>query len=457
MPSLARRRAAWMGLGVLLGAALVLAGLRLLGRGLEEGADRGPATPARASAAAKPLYHCPMHPAMVSDQPADCPICGMRMVLREPAGAGESPSSPEVPHGRESAGPVDARRVEGLAGVRIPLRKQQLIGVRTEEVKAIPFVRRIRTVGRVTADESRLHHVHSKAEGWIEVMHVNAQGVKVRKGQPLLAIYSPELVATQEEYLLARRARQASDVTSLPEMNRTGDGLLSSARRRLTHFGLSAAQVEELERTGVPSRTVTLYAPLSGYVTARNVTQGEKIGPDTALLDIADLSRVWVIASIYEYELPFVRSGQVATVTLSYVPGRSFQGRVSLVYPVLEEGTRTVQVRVEFDNPDLLLKPEMYADVAIESDLGLRLAVPESAVLSSGARDVVFVEQGDGFFEPREVRIGARLPDIVEILDGVSEGDRVVASGTFFVDSESKLKAALEATAPSGPKPEHRH
>ena len=457
MSSLASRRVAWMGLGVLLGAALVLAAFRLLGRGPQGGATGDSSEPARAHDAAKPFYHCPMHPAMVSDQPGDCPICGMRMVLRESGGAGEMASAQEVARQGESPGVPDAGRVEGFASVRIPLRKQQLIGVRTEEARTIPFVRRIGTVGRVTADESRLHHVHSKAEGWIEVMHVNAQGVKVRKGQALLAIYSPELVATQEEYLLARRARQASDGASLPETARTGDGLIDSARRRLTHFGLSAAQIEELEKTGVPSRTVTLYAPLSGYVTSRNVTQGEKIGSDTTLLDIADLSRVWIIASIYEYELPFVKTGQTATVTLSYLPGRSFQGRVSLVYPVLEEGTRTVQVRLEFDNPDLLLKPEMYADVSIQSDLGPRLGVPESAILSSGARDVVFVEQGDGFFEPREVRIGARLPDVVEILDGVSAGERVVASGTFFVDSESKLKAAFEATAPPGPGPEHRH
>jgi RND family efflux transporter MFP subunit len=175
------------------------------------------------------------------------------------------------------------------------------------------------------------------------------------------------------------------------------------------------------------------------------VTQGEKIDSNSTLLDIADLSRVWIIASVYEYELPFVRVGQTAAVALSYLPGRTFSGRVTLVYPVLEESTRTVQVRLEFDNPDLALKPEMYADVIIESDLGERLALPESAVLASGTRNVVFVAKGEGYFEPREVRLGVRLPEFVEVLEGVAEGDRVVTSGTFFVDSESKLKAALEA------------
>lgn len=488
MKAFNRRPALWLGITAVAAILATLLTVKFVVRGPAEhtGEDR------QAAAAGSPgeketQYHCPMHPTMVADRPGDCPICGMRLVPIETPGAGDpGPSPGDGPArkkiiyrstmnlgetsdrpGKDSMGmdmvPVEVEeeragvpRIDGYAPIGIPIRKQQLIGVRTEEVRQAGFVRTIRAVGRVTPDETRLHHVHTKIDGWIETLHVNATGERVRKGQPLLEIYSPELLATQEEYLLALRSRQAAPGDLLPGLARSGDQLVESARRRLLLYDLAPAQIEELERTGRASRTVTLYAPISGYVTRRGVTHGERIDSSATLLDIADLSRVWVIASVYEYELPFVRVGQSAAVTLSYLPGRTFRGRVTLVYPVLEEATRTVQVRLEFDNPDLALKPEMYAEVAIDSDLGERLAVPDSAVLSSGTRNVVFVAQGDGYFEPREVRLGVRLPDIVEVLEGVAEGERVVTSGTFFVDSESKLKSALEAAGAGAPQ-EHRH
>jgi RND family efflux transporter MFP subunit len=344
-------------------------------------------------------------------------------------------------------GPPRAGKVEGLATVQVTSRKQQLIGVRTEVVKRAPFVRTVRTVGLVTADETRLHHVHTKIDGWIETLHVNTTGEKVRKGQPLLTLYSPELLATQEEYLLALRTRTPLSGGTLTDAAAWTNALVESSRRRLLLFDFSPAQIEELERTGQPSRTVALHAPISGYVTKRGVTQGEKIDSGMTLLDIADLSRVWVIASIYEYELPFIRIGQSAIVTLSYLPGHMYRGKVTLIYPVLEGATRTVQIRVELPNPNLTLKPDMYGQVEILGDLGERLGVPESAVLSSGDRNVVFVAQGEGYFEPREVKLGIRLQDSVEVLEGLAEGETVVTSGGFLIDSESRLKAALEAAA----------
>jgi RND family efflux transporter MFP subunit len=205
--------------------------------------------------------------------------------------------------------------------------------------------------------------------------------------------------------------------------------------------------VDELERTGVAMRAVTLYAPISGYILQRNVTQGEKITPESNLLDIADLSRVWVLASAYEYELPFVKLGLPATMALSYQPGKTYEGKVTLIYPVLEGSSRTVQVRLEFQNPEMELKPEMFAEVSIHADLGMRLAIPESAILSTGTRSVVFVAREEGTFDPREVRLGLRLPDRVEVLDGLQEGETIVSSGNFLIDSESKLKSALEAAA----------
>jgi len=376
------------------------------------------------------IYQSTMNPGELSDKPGKDSM-GMEMVPVETDGG--------------------AQAVEGLAGVRIPFRKQQLIGVRTIVARRAPFVRAIRAVGRVTADETRLHHVHTKVGGWIETLYADATGEKVRKGQPLLSLYSPELLATQEEYLVALRSRRAMKEGSLPDLVHGAEDLVASARQRLLLYDLTPEQIHHLEETDEASRTVTLYAPLTGHVIARKVSHGERIEPDTPLLDIADLSQIWVIASVYEYELPFVRVGQRATMTLTYVPGTIYRGRVVLVYPVLDETTRTAQVRLEFDNPDLALKPEMYAHVELESDLGERLSVPDSAVLSTGTRDIVFVAQGDGYFEPREVQVGLRLPDAVEILGGLTEGETVVASGNFLIDSESKLKAALQATAPKVP------
>ncbi len=378
-------------------------------------------------------YHCPMHPTMTSDRPGACPICGMAMVpTASPPGGGMAPAP--------------GAALEGRVAVSVPAVRQQRVGVRTEEVRRRPFRRTLRAAGRVVPDETHMHHVHTKVEGWVETLHVNATGTRVVRGQPLLEIYSPELLATQEEFLLALRARGAAPEGGAAGTARPGDALVESTRRRLLLFDLTPGQIDALETSGKATRTVAMYAPISGWVTERNVTQGQKIGPETTLLDIADLSRVWVIASIYEYELPFVKVGQPGVVTLAYLPGAAYRGRVTLIAPTLDPTTRTVPVRLEFANPGLELKPEMFAEVRIESDLGERLAVPDSAVLASGERNLVFVAEGEGGFAPREVRLGVRLPDSVEVLDGLKEGERIVTSGTFFIDSESRLQAALAAS-----------
>ena len=488
MASTARHRIIWSALTAILAVLIIAVVARYLGKGNGGRVSlSGSATSDRMPGEKGTRYHCPMHPTMVADHPGDCPVCQMRMVpMEEEAAGGPAPeTTPPAPPprkkviyrstmnpgevsdrpGKDSMGmemePVDveesifeASKVEGLAAVRIPTRKQQLIGVKTSIVRRTPMVRTIRTVGRVTVDETRIRHVHTKVGGWVERLTVNATGERVRKGQPLLRIYSPELLATQEEYLLALKARRSLAEGSLPEAARGAEDLVESSRRRLLLYDFTRAQIEELEATGTPSRTVTLSAPISGYVLQRNVTQGEKIGPDTNLLDIADLSRVWVLASVYEYELPFVRVGQPATMTLAYLPGKIYRGKLDIVYPVLEAATRTVQVRLVFSNPELDLKPEMFATVELQSDLGERLTIPESALISTGTRSVAFVAQGDGYFEPREVRLGVRLPDAVEVLEGLREGESVVTSGNFLVDSESKLKAALEAAAAPGPAPQ---
>jgi len=458
-------------------------------------------------------YYCPMHPTIVSDRPGDCPICGMRMVPIDEgkSGGSETPAHAETPRqdvsagahpgppaeaGPVPAGPAGGRRKkiiyrstmnpsevsdqpgkdlmgmemvpeeveESSAGVaadgRVPVRlsaqKRQLIGVRTAAVEKSSLTRTIRTVGRVTYDETRLRTVFTKVSGWVEKLYANSTGQAVRAGDPLLTIYSPELVASEQEYLLALRGRDRlarSEVAA-----DSAERLVASARRRLLLFDLTPQQIAALEESGEVPTAMTLRAPVGGHIIARHVTQGDRIEPGTKLLDIAELSRVWVLADIYEYELPFVRLGQTATMTLSYLPARTFEGRITLIYPVLSETTRTAKVRLEFPNPDFSLKPEMYAQVEIRADLGERLTVPESAVISTGTRDLVFVDRGEGFFEPREVAIGIRLPDRYEVLAGLAAGERVVTSGNFLIDSESKLKAALVAATEQFPGvPGHSH
>jgi len=389
----------------------------------------------------KIIYRSTMNPSEVSDRPGKDSM-GMEMVPEE---LEESPAL------------GGAAAVEGRAPVKLSTQKRQLIGVRTGPVEKGPFIRTIRTVGRVTYDEARLRNVFTKVSGWVERLYANTTGELVKKGDPLLTIYSPELLASAQEYLLALRGRNRLSSSELA--GDSGERLVASARRRLLLFDLTLQQIAALEENGEAPTTMTLNAPVSGHVITRNVTQGDRIEPGTKLLEIAELSRVWVLADIYEYELPFVRLGQAATMTLSYLPGRSFEGRISLIYPVLSETTRTVKVRLDFTNPDLALLPEMYAEVEIRSDLGERLAVPESAVITTGTRDVAFVERGEGFFEPRELKLGIRLPDRFEVLEGLAEGEKVLISGNFLVDSESKLKAALAAagTDKAGATSGHSH
>ncbi len=482
------KRFLWLGaaiaaLGIL---AMLYVGPRMTGHDVSHGAA---ATPAMAR------YHCPMHPTMVSDHPGDCPICGMRLVPIETADApdsaasrawtpaqGSSAESPAgsaqgkrvvyrstmnpgeisdhpgkdsmgmemVPEEVDEVSPTTVQRaVDGRVAVNVSEQKRQLIGVRTTPVRRQPFDRTIRAVGRITYDESRLRHVHTRTAGWVERLYANTTGQLVREGEPLLTIYSPELVASAQEYLLARRARERLAGSELA--GDSSERLVSAARERLRLFHLSPQEISALERTGVVPTTMPVHAPIGGYIISRNVTEGERIEPGMNLLDVVDLSQVWVLADIYEYELPFVRVGDAVSTTLSYLPGQVFEGRISLIYPVLAESTRTAKVRVEIANRDLSLKPEMYAQVEIRASLGERLAVPDTAVISTGARDIVFVDRGDGYLEPRRVSVGVRLPDRFEILSGVTEGERVLVSGNFLIDSESKIKAAIANVSGGAP------
>lgn len=328
------------------------------------------------------------------------------------------------------------------ASIRLTPELRQRIGVTVGTVHIRPLTKAIRTVGRVEYDERRLTDVNLKIEGWIKNLFVDYTGQRVRKGQPLFTLYSPKLVSTQEEYLLALRTQQQLARSSIAEAVDGARDLVRSARERLLLWDLTPPQIKELEESGRPKTHQTIFSPAAGYVIDKTAVQGMYVVPAMKLYRIADLSTVWVYADIYEYELPFVHDGQEATVSLSYYPGTVLRGMVEYIYPYLDTKTRTNKVRFAFNNPARTLKPGMYATVQLTADLGERLVIPTSAVLHSGARKLVFVDRGQGLLEPREVALGVQADGYWEVVNGLREGEQIVTSGNFLIDSESKLAAA---------------
>jgi Cu(I)/Ag(I) efflux system membrane fusion protein len=411
-----------------LGITTLVAGLAIAAGGgvLASACRQGPPRNRNAAAAAA-LYHCPMHPDVTSDRPGSCPICGMDLVKVE-----TSPQAGSTP------APVAGRAQVTLAPERL-----QVLGVRSAEVHHARLERAIRTVGRLAVDERRLHHVHTKFAGYVERLYVDFTGAYVRKGQPLLSIYSPELVATQQEYLLAHRARQRLGASPVEAASSGSANLLEAARQRLLLWDIRPADVDALETTGRVTRTLDLYADTSGYVVQKNVVDGMRVMPQDTLFDIADLSHLWVLADVYESDLPAVSLGMTGDVSVPYLPGRSWRGKVSYVAPTVEAATRTIKVRLEIDNPASDLKPDMYADVVLRPFLGSGLILPQSAVVDTGDRQIVFVDLGAGRFEPREVQLGLKVDGGRQVLSGLEDGERVVTSANFLLDSESSLKAVL--------------
>ncbi len=381
--------------------------------------------PVSETAAKKPLfYRSPMNPEITSPVPAKDAM-GMDYI---PVYADEEESR-EAPAGTVRIDPVTV----------------QDIGVRTAAAERRTLTRTVRAVGRVDYDEELLARPHPKTEGWVEKLFVDETGVEVQKDQWLLSLYSPQLVATQQEYLLALRNREALDISPYPDIRQGADELVHSTRERLQLLDVPEHQIRELEQTEKIKKNLHLHSPFQGVVLKIGVREGQYVTPQTELYILADLSRVWVYVDIYEYELPWVKVGDEAEMRVAAVPGRIFHGTVAYVYPYLESQTRTAQLRLEFDNPDLLLKPEMFANVTIHASKQVdAVVVPEEAIVRSGTRDQVFVVRGPGKFEPREVKVGVSAEGFTEILAGVNPGEKVVTSSQFLIDSESKLR---EATA----------
>ncbi|MCO6440362.1 MAG: efflux RND transporter periplasmic adaptor subunit [Nitrococcus mobilis] len=383
-------------------------------------------TKSTAEAPAKePLfYRHPMNPEITSPMPAKDEM-GMDYV---PVYAGEQ-NGGNAPAGTVKIDPVIV----------------QNIGVRTAKAKRRTLSRSVRAVGRVDYDEERLARPHPKTEGWIEKLFVDKTGVEVEKDEWLLSFYSPQLVATQQEYLLALRNLEALKASPYSDIRKGAEELMHSTRERLQLLDVPEHQIHDLEQTRKVLKNLHIHSPFDGVVLQIGVREGQYVTPKTELYKLADLSRVWVYVDVYEYELPWVQVGDEAVMRVAAVPGRIFQGTVAYIYPYLEEKTRTARLRLEFDNPDMVLKPQMFANVTIHAGKQIdAVVVPEEAIVRSGARDQVFVVRAPGKFEPREVKIGVSADGFTEIVAGVKPGEKVVTSSQFLIDSESKLR---EATA----------
>ncbi len=401
----------------------------------------------------------PMHPQYTSDKPGIAPDCGMqlepvyaddlpqagtapRRILyyrdpKDPKYTAEKPGlNPETGNTLEPVyadaappGPAPASALPAGA-IRISPERQQVIGVKFATVEAGGASRTIRTVGKVAVDETRVGHVHTRIEGWIEKVFVDFTGDLVKKGQPMLTIYSPEMLASEEELLLAARA---TDV--MPS-------LLAAAKRRLQLWQLSDADIEQVLRTGQPIRSVTVHAPMSGYITERNAFPNQKVTPDSDLYTITDLNRVWIMADVFESDISSIRPGTAARIVFENGGAPPLSARVSYIQPQVDPATRTLKVRLDAGNPGMRMKPDMFVNVEFGVATTSQLTVPADAVLDTGERQTVFVDRGGGYLEPRAVVAGEHFGDRVAIISGLSAGERVVASGVFLIDSESQLKAA---------------
>jgi len=337
--------------------------------------------------------------------------------------------------------------------VEISSQQQRLIGVKTVKVSLKPIQKVIRTVGRIEADEQKQATINTKIEGWIEKLHVDYTGRYVKKGEPLVEIYSPELLATQQEFLsILKWATRSGDKKKDDALGlmiaKDADAMLEAARQRLRLWDISENQIKQIEQTGKPVRTLTLYSPVSGFVTQKMAVVGMKVMPGEKLFDIADLSTIWIVADIYEYELPLVKVGQPARITLSYFPGKELSSKIDYIYPTISADTRTAKIRLTLPNPGGQLKPQMFTNVEIRIDLGKKLTIPDSAVIDTGKGQIVYVDKGDGAFEPREVELGLRADGAVEVLRGIKAGEKVVSSANFLIDSEAQLKGVKPLPKP---------
>lgn len=428
-------------------------------------------------------YQCPMHPTIVQDHPGDCPICGMRLVKMPSRSVATPDSATPAPGGERKLlfyrSPMDPKQtsptprkdemgmdyvpvyadavsdntpaVAGLAAIDIDPSRQQLIGLSTAEAKLSKVGGAWRTVGRVVVDETRVRHANLKVGGFVERIYVDFIGMQVYKGQPLFSLYSPELLAAEDEYLLALRTRGILG-TAGANPDSENDTLVNASRRKLALWDLPEKTLDQIAQTRQATKTITFYSPASGVITKKDVVQGMRLDAGAMPYEIVDLSNVWVVADVYESELRFVKVGMPATLMLNAYPNREFKGKTVFIDPMLDPMTRTVKVRLTFPNSTKELKPEMFGEVILKGVPHDGVTVPIDAVIDSGTTHVVFVAVGNGKFRPRLVRLGDTDDTQVEIISGLNAGESVVTRANFLVDSESRLRASLAELAGSGSK-----
>ena len=414
-----------------LGVAAVA--LLLMGTGLGCGASRTDAPSnehnhSASGAAAVDYWTCTMHPSVKMKDSGTCPICGMDL---EPV---------------KKQGDSVAAAATGSIFQVDPIR-QQLIGVRTEPVVTRSLDRSITTIGTVALDETRITHVHTKYSGWISKVFVNYTWQHVKKGDPLFSVYSPELVATQEEFLLARKAQRTLGNHPLTGVATGANSLLAATRRRLLLWDITESQIDELAQTGEVQKDLIVYSPAEGHVSHMNAFENMRVEPQTRIYTVADHSHVWVHVEVYENDISLVRLGQHAVMTMDAYPGRRFAGKVTYIWPHLSEATRTLKVRLEFANAKSMLKPEMYAQVRLFLARRSAMVVPSSAVLRTGERDIVFVAHEEGRMEARRIEVGERFGDFYEVSRGLKVGEEVVAAANFLIDAESQVQGAIAGWA----------
>ena len=411
----------------------------------------GAASCSKNSATGKPnqidYWTCTMHPSVREKGPGKCPICSMDLVpvMKESATpAGSSKGAPQHDHAAMLAGkPSDSSATSSPSHeFVVPLERQQQIGVRYAKVEHKPLRHTIRAVGLIVPDKTRNWQFVSRVDGYVQKLDVTGPGELVEKDAPLLSIYSPDLLTSEREFIELLRMRAQAKSKDARE---TPQRLIESAKRRLQLWNVTDQQIADLEKTRKASDTLTLLSPFRGVVQSVPVEQGKSVKPGDLLVEVADLSVVWLWAEFYENELSMLQVGQKLTVTAKSYPGQNFDGTLSLIDPFLDATKRTAKVRIDIPNPDFKLRPGMYVNAELEMDMGAALTIPVSAVMPTGTRSVVFVDKGEGKLEPRIVQLGAKYGDIYEVKSGLQENERVVASANFLIDAESKVQGALKA------------
>ncbi|ABL01241.1 efflux RND transporter periplasmic adaptor subunit [Pelobacter propionicus] len=396
------------------------------------------------TAQGKQLYTCSMHPFIIKDKPGTCPICGMELIKKiESATDGAAMTAEQK------------QQADMLGHVSLSPTQRVMANVATVEVRQQSLNKEINAVGIVQFDQSRQAKVTAWIAGRIDKLNVSTVGAYVSKNRPVAEVYSPDLMSTQQEYLLAIKSRDQLKNSPIPSISQNGEGLVASAKQRLMLFGVKESQIAALEKAGKPNIRLPIYTPLSGIVIEKMVQQGQYVNTGDVLFSIADLSTVWVEVEVYENEFPNIHIGQQVEIRSQSFPGKPFTGRVAFIYPFLDPKTRTVKARVAMPNPGMKLKPDMFVNAIIKVPLGSAIVVPVTAVMDTGKRRVAWVESSPGMFEPRDVQVGQQTDDKIQILSGLKPGDKVAVSGGYLIDSESQLKggAGQDHSKHTGGKP----